>query len=65
MRFNSKRKENLTLNGRTSDKVETFLNLGSVVTKEGRTEQGVKVTSAWHTQHSCKYFQYGNLYSNP
>jgi hypothetical protein len=38
MRFNNKRKQNLTLNGRTSDKVETFLNLGSVVTKEGRTE---------------------------
>jgi len=38
MRFNNRRKENLTLNGRTSDKVETILNLGSVVTKEGRNE---------------------------
>jgi len=31
MRFNNIRKENLTIYGRTSDKVETFLNLGSVV----------------------------------
>ena len=46
-----------------AEPVETFLNLESVVTKEGRTEQGVKITSAWHTHHSCNYFQYGNLCS--
>jgi hypothetical protein len=64
MRFNNKRKENVTLNGRTNDKVETFLSLGSVVTTEGRTEEGLKITSAWHTHRSCKYFQYGNLCNN-
>jgi hypothetical protein len=42
MRINIKRKESLTFTGRTVNEVETLLCLGSVVTKEGGTEQDKK-----------------------
>lgn len=43
VRISNKRKENLTLKGRTINEMETFLYLGSVVTEEGVPEQDIKI----------------------
>jgi hypothetical protein len=64
VRISYKRKEHLTLSGRTINDVETFLYLESIVTEEGVSEQDMKIASARHIRHSFNCLQHGNLSSS-
>jgi hypothetical protein len=65
MRISYKRKAHLTLSGRTSDDVETFLYLECLVTEVGVSEKDIKIASARHVYHLFNCLQHGNLSSYP
>jgi hypothetical protein len=65
VRISYKRKEHLTISGRTIDDVRTFLYLEFIVIEEGVSEQDMKIVSARHIRHSFKCLQHGNLSSYP